>query len=60
MSAPSDFDVYRRLSEVADEFETLAETASLIGSTALTTAAATVRGMAAAIYEHALNDATSH
>lgn len=57
---PSDLDVYRRLTEVADEFEALAETASLIGSTALTTAAVTVRGMAAAIYEHALNDGTSH
>jgi hypothetical protein len=60
MSAPSDLDVYRRLVEAADEFEALAAGASLIGETALKTAATTVRGMANAVYEHALNEGTTH
>jgi hypothetical protein len=60
MSAPSDLDVYRRLVETADEFEALAVGASLIGETALKTAATTVRGMAKALYEHALNEGTTH
>lgn len=60
MSTPSDLDVYRRLSEVADEFEALAAGASLVGGTALRTAAATVRGMAQAVYEHALDESGPH
>jgi hypothetical protein len=60
MSAPSDLDVYRRLVDTADELEALAVGASLIGETALKTAATTVRGMANAVYEHALNESRPH
>lgn len=61
MPPPTDLEVYQRLTAVADEFEQLAAGASLIGETALKTAAVTVRGMAQAVYEHALGeDATAH
>ncbi|WP_374470884.1 hypothetical protein [Phenylobacterium sp.] len=53
----SDLDVYQHLTRVAAELETLAAaSASLIGETALKTAAQTVRGMANAVYEHSLAD----
>jgi hypothetical protein len=56
MSPLTDREVYQRLNGVADELERLAEHgASLIGETALLTAAQSVRGMAKAVYEHALS-----
>jgi hypothetical protein len=65
MSPLTDREVYQRLTSVADELERMAEQgASLIGETALVTAAQSVRGMANAVYEHALsqndNDDTPH
>ena len=55
MSTPpaSDILVYQKLTAMADELEQLAvEGATLVGEAALITAAATVRGMANAVYEH--------
>ena len=60
MSMPpvSDILVYQKLTAVADELEQLAvDGASLVGETALVTAAATVRGMANAVYEHIMSSA---
>ena len=55
MSGVSDLEIYQRLSTVADEFDRLAaQGVSLIGGAALTTARQSLRGMAAAIYEHSL------
>lgn len=51
----SDLEVYQHLTRTAEELETLAaRSATLIGDTALKTAAQTVRGMATAVYEHSL------
>lgn len=51
----SDLEVYQQLSGTADALDELAVmAASLIGETALKTAAQTVRGMAKAVYEHSL------
>jgi hypothetical protein len=53
----SDLDVYQQLTRVAAELEALAAmSGTLIGQTALKTAAQTVRGMANAVYEHSLSD----
>ncbi|WP_411287502.1 hypothetical protein [Phenylobacterium sp.] len=53
----SDLDVYRRLREAAEALDRMAEeAASLVGETASKTAAASVRGMANAVYQHALAD----
>ena len=60
MSTPpvSDIQVYQKLTAVADELEQMAvDGATLVGETALITAAATVRGMANAVYEHIMNEA---
>jgi hypothetical protein len=55
MGELSDLEVYRRLTAAADELDALAgESASLVGETALKTAAMSVRGMATAVYEHSL------
>jgi hypothetical protein len=52
----SDLDVYQHLTRVGDELDQLAAlSGSLIGETALKTAAQTVRGMANAVYEHSLS-----
>lgn len=52
---PSDLDVYRTLSAMAEELERLAgENPSLISQTALSTAAMSLRGVASAVYEHTL------
>jgi hypothetical protein len=57
----SDLDVYRRLCEAAEGLESLAaEAGSLIGETAAKTAALSVRGMAQAVYEHAIEDGPAH
>lgn len=51
----SDLEVYQHLTRTAEELEALApRSATLIGDTALKTAAQTVRGMATAVYEHSL------
>jgi hypothetical protein len=58
MSTVSDIEVYQKLSAVADELDELAsQGASLIGDTALNTAARTVRGMATAVYETIMSEA---
>jgi hypothetical protein len=54
MSEPqiSDIEVYQKLSAVAAELQLMAaQGTSLVGEAALTTAAMTVQGMAAAVYE---------
>ena len=56
MTPLSDLEVYQRLTGVAAELERLAEQgASLVGETALLTAAQSVRGMAKVIYEHVIS-----
>jgi hypothetical protein len=56
MTALTDLEVYQRLVGAAEDLERLAEQgASLVGETALLTAAQSVRGMANAVYEHALS-----
>jgi len=51
----NDRDVYQLLANVADELMGLSERAeTLVGQTALQTAAATIAGTAKAIYEHML------
>jgi hypothetical protein len=62
MRALSDLDVYQHLVRAADELDELAaQSTSLIGETALKTAAMSVRGMANAVYEHSLSgDAAAH
>ncbi|CAN7456223.1 hypothetical protein LJR219_003004 [Phenylobacterium sp. LjRoot219] len=55
MSGISDLEIYQRFVAIADEFDQMtARGPSLIGGTALSTANRTLRGMAAAIYEHSL------
>ena len=55
MSGVTDIEIYQLLSAVADEFDQLtAQGVSLIGGAALGTACRSLRGMAAAIYEHSL------
>lgn len=57
----SDLQVYQHLTRSADELDQLADAAaSLIGQTALKTAAKTVRGMATAVYEHSLAQDGGH
>ena len=61
MSTPpvSDIEVYQRLSAMADELDQLAaDGATLVGEAALVTAAATVRGMANAVYEHVMAESS--
>lgn len=54
----SDLEVYQQLVVSADQLDGLSGLAvSLVGQTALKTAAQTVRGMANAVYEHSLSDA---
>lgn len=51
----TDLQVYKQLSGTAEALENLAPyAASLVGETALKTAAETVRGMANAVYQHSL------
>jgi hypothetical protein len=60
MRALSDLDVYQHLVRAADELDQLAaDSTSLIGETALKTAAMSVRGMANAVYEHGLGEDTA-
>ena len=55
MNPVSDIEIYQRFAAMADELDGLAKRGvSLIGGTALNTASRTLRGMAAAIYEHSL------
>ena len=57
MSDVSDIEVYQKLSEIADDLDTMAARgATLVGAAALTTAARTVRGMASAVYQHIMAD----
>ena len=57
MAEVTDIAVYQKLSEIADELDAMAaEGASLVGDAALGTAARTVRGMAAVIYQHIMAD----
>lgn len=51
----NDRDVYQLLANVADELMQISERAeTVVGETALRTAAATIAGTAKAIYEHIL------
>ena len=55
MNGVTDLEIYQRLTAVADEFDRLAaEGVSLVGGAALGTACRSLRGMAAALYEHSL------
>ena len=55
----NDRDVYLKLAAVADELMKLSEEAeTVIGHTALQTAATTIAGTAQAVYEHALGGET--
>jgi hypothetical protein len=57
----NDRDVYQLLANVADELMGLSERAeTLVGQTALRTAAGTIAGTAKAIYEHILGGEGSH
>jgi hypothetical protein len=57
MAEVSDIAVYQKLSELADELDRMAlQGATLVGETALLTAAKTVRGMANAVYQHIMSD----
>lgn len=56
MNPVSDLEIYKRFTEIAEEFDRMAaQGVSLVGGTALSTACRTLRGMAAAIYEHSLS-----
>ncbi|HEY8571801.1 hypothetical protein [Phenylobacterium sp.] len=53
----TDLDVYQKLTATAEALEAVSLHAmSLVGETALKTAADTIRGMANAVYEHSLTD----
>ena len=55
MSGVTDLEIYQHLNAVADELDRMAaEGVSLVGGAALGTACRSLRGMAAAIYEHSL------
>ncbi|HKR88115.1 MAG TPA: hypothetical protein VJS38_08050 [Phenylobacterium sp.] len=55
MNSVSDLEIYQRFAAMAEELDGMAKRGgSLIGGTALSTACRTLRGMAAAIYEHSL------
>lgn len=55
MNPVSDLEIHQRFVALADEFDSLAKRGvSLIGGAALSTACRTLRGMAAAVYEHSL------
>jgi acetaldehyde dehydrogenase (acetylating) len=55
MSGVTDLEIYQRLTAIADEFDQLtARGVSIVGGVALGTACRSLRGMAAAIYEHSL------
>lgn len=55
----NDRDVYLKLAAVAEELMKLSEEAeTLIGQTALHTAASTIAGTAQAVYEHAMDGET--
>jgi hypothetical protein len=57
----NDRDVYQLLANVAEELMGLSERAeTLVGQTALRTAASTIAGTAKAIYEHILGGEGSH
>ena len=57
----NDRDVYQLLANVAEELMGLSERAeTLVGQTALRTAASTIGGTAKAIYEHILGGEGSH
>jgi hypothetical protein len=57
MADVSDIEVYQKLTEIADDLESMAARgATLVGNAALTTAAKTVRGMAVAVYQHIMAD----
>jgi hypothetical protein len=57
----NDREVYQLLANVADELMGLSERAeTLVGQTALQTAAGTIAGTAKAIYEHILGGEGSH
>ena len=56
-SSLSDLAVYQRLVTLSEELDGLAALcSSMVSEAAVQTAATTLRGMASAIYEHALNE----
>ena len=57
----NDRDIYQTLSMVADELMKLSEKAeTVVGQTALITAASTIAGTAKAIYDHVMGGEGSH
>ena len=61
MSGVTDLEIYQHLNAVADELDRMAaEGVSLVGGAALGTACRSLRGMAAAIYEHSLAAGEEH
>lgn len=57
----NDREIYTKLAEMAQELMTLSEQAdSLVGETALRTAAGTIAGTAKAVYEHVMGGEGAH
>jgi hypothetical protein len=57
MAEVTDIAVYQKLTEIADELDSMAaEGATLVGEAALGAAVRTVRGMATVVYQHIMSD----
>ena len=57
----NDRDIYLKLAAVAEELMALSDDAeTLVGETALRTAASTIAGTANAVYEHVMSGEESH
>ena len=57
----NDRDIYLKLAVVAEELMVLSDDAeTLVGETALRTAASTIAGTAKAVYEHVMSGEGSH
>jgi hypothetical protein len=60
-AAMNDRDIYQTLSMVADELMKLSESAeTVVGQTALLTAASTIAGTAKAVYDHVVGGEDPH
>jgi hypothetical protein len=56
MTGVTDLEIYLRLAAIVEELDTLAARGpSFAGGAALNTASRTLRGMAAALYEHSIS-----
>ena len=61
VAAMNDRDIYETLSMIADELMKLSEKAeTVVGHTALETAASTIAGTAKAVYDHVVGGESSH